>query len=98
MRILLAAVLAMMTSAALADDIEDAHKAALAGRDSYWNCLAREYSRDSNKSLSDQDFTLHIASVCPSERQNLRVMLVEYLSLKFPDVAADDHMTTANIA
>ena len=52
MRILLAAVLAMTTSAAVADDIEDAHKDALAGRDSYWNCLAREYSLDSNKSLS----------------------------------------------
>jgi hypothetical protein len=98
MRILLAMVLAMTTSAAIADDIEDAHKDALAGRDSYWNCLAREYSRDSNKSLSDQDFTRHIASVCPSERQNLRVMLVEYLSLKFPDVDADAHMTTANNA
>jgi hypothetical protein len=98
MRIMLAAVLAMTTSAAIADDIEDAHKDALAGRDSYWNCLAREYSLDSNKSLSDQDFTLHIAGVCPSERQNLRVMLVEYLSLKFPDVDADAHMTTANNA
>jgi len=36
--------------------------------------------------------------VCPSERQNLRVMLVEYLTLKFPDVDADAHMTTANNA
>jgi hypothetical protein len=98
MRILLAAVLAMTASVAMADDIEDAHKDALAGRDSYWNCLAREYSLDGNKSLSDQDFTLHIASVCPSERQNLRVMLVEYLSLKFPDVDAGAHMTTANNA
>jgi hypothetical protein len=98
MRVLLAAVLAMTTSVAIADDIEDAHKDALAGRDSYWNCLAREYPLDDNKSLSDQDFTLHIASVCPSERQNLRVMLVQYLTMKFPDVDADAHMTTANIA
>jgi hypothetical protein len=98
MRIMLAAVLAMTASAAFADDVEDAHKDALAGRDSYWNCLAREYPLDSNKNLSDQDFTLHIASVCPSERQNLRVTLVEYLSMKFPDVDADAHMTTANNA
>ena len=98
MRMMLVAVLAMTASAAIADDIDNAHKDALAGRDSYWNCLAREYSRDSNKGLSDQDFTVHIASVCPSERQNLRVMLVEYLSLKFPDVDADAHMTTANNA
>jgi hypothetical protein len=88
----------MTTSAAIADDIEDAHKDALAGRDSYWNCLAREYSLDSNKSLSEQDFTLRIASVCPSERQNLRVTLVEYLSLKFPDKDADSNMLTANMA
>ncbi len=49
MRVLMAAALAMLTSAAMADDIENAHKQTLAGRDSYWNCLAEEYTRDSNK-------------------------------------------------
>jgi len=98
MRMIVAAALAMITSAALADDVEDAHRQAVAGRDSYWNCLAQEYSRDSNHGMSGQDFTLHIASVCPSERQNFRVMLVDYLSMQFPDADAGAHMTTANNA
>ena len=98
MRMVIAAALAMTTSVAIADDIGDAHRQALAGRDSYWNCLAQEYSRDGNKSLSDQEFTLHIASACPSERQNFRVTLVDFLSMQFPDVDAGAHMTTANNA
>jgi hypothetical protein len=98
MRTVIVAVLTMTASVALADDIGDAHRQALAGRDSYWNCLAQEYSRDGNKSLSDQEFTLRIASVCPSERQNFRVSLLDYLTMQFPDVDAGAHMTTANNA
>ena len=98
MRALMAAALAMVTSAATADDIENAHRQTLAGRDSYWNCLAEEYTRDSNKTMSGQQFTSLIANVCASERQNFRVMLVDYLSLQFPDVDAGAHMTTANNA
>jgi hypothetical protein len=99
MRVIIAAILAMTASAAVAaDDLDVAHKEAVASRDSYWNCLAQEYSREANKNLSDQDFTRHIASVCASERQNLRVMLVEYLTLQFPDADAGVHMTTANNA
>src|SRR3981081_3324427 len=76
MRAMILAVMAMMPSAAMADEIEDAHRQAVAGRDSYWNCLAREYTRDSNKGMSGPDFTSLIASACASERQNFRVMLV----------------------
>ena len=98
MRAIILAVVAMLPSVAFADEIEDAHRQAVAGRDSYWNCLAQEYTRGSNKSMSGPDFTSLIASVCPSERQNFRVMLVGYLSLQFPDVDAGAHMTTANTA
>ena len=98
MRALIVAVVAMTASVALADDVDDAHRLALAGRDSCWNCLAQEYTRDSNKSMSGQDFTLHIAGVCPSERQNFRVMLVDDLTMQFPAVDAGAHMTTANNA
>jgi hypothetical protein len=94
----MAAILAMTASAAMADDIDDAHRLALQGRDSYWNCLAREYTPDSIRSMSEQDFTVHIASVCSSERQNFRVTLVGYLSMQFPGVDAGEHMTTANKA
>lgn len=98
MRTVLAAILAMTAFPVMADDIDDAHRLALSGRDSYWHCLAREYNQDSNKSMSGQDFTVHIASVCPSERQNFRVALVDYLAMQFPGVDAGDHMTTANKA
>ncbi len=98
MRMVIAAALAMTTSVATADDVEDAHRQAISGRDSYWNCLAREYTGDSNKAMSGPDFTLHIASVCPSERQNFRVTLVDYLAMQFPGVEAGAHMTTANNA
>ena len=94
-----AVTLAIVTSAAMAaDEIERAHKLTLEGRDAYWNCLAEEYTRDSNKTMSGQDFTSLIANACPSERQNFRVMLVDYLSLQSPDVDAGANMTTANNA
>ena len=103
MRSIILAVIAMLPSVAMfgvagAGEIEEAHRDAVVGRDSYWNCLAQEYSRDSNKGLSGQDFTSLISSVCPSERQNFRVTLVEYLLQQFPDVDAGAHMTTANNA
>lgn len=98
MRMVIAAVAAMMTSAAMAGEIEDAHRLALAGRDSYWNCLAREYPIGSNKDMSGPEFTSLIASACISERQNFRVTLVDFLSMQFPDVDAGAHMTTANNA
>jgi hypothetical protein len=98
MRMVIVAALAITTSVAVADDTEDAHRQAISGRDSYWNCLAREYARDSNKAMSEPDFTQHIASVCPSERQNFRVTLVDYLAMQFPSVDSGAHMTTANNA
>jgi hypothetical protein len=98
MRVLLVAVLAMAASASLADEIEDAHRQAVVGRDSYWNCLAQVYARDSNRNISGRDFSSLVASVCPSERQNFRTRLVDYLSMQFPDVEAGAHMTTANKA
>jgi len=98
MRVLMVAAMVVAASVAVADDIDDAHRRAVSGRDSYWNCLAREYSRDSNRGMSGPDFTSLIASACPSERQNFRVMLVDYLSLQFPDADAGAHMTTANNA
>jgi hypothetical protein len=88
----------VLSDVALASEVEEAHRDAVVGRDSYWNCLAQEYNRDSNKVMSGLDFTSLIASACPSERQNFRVTLVDYLSMQFPDVDAGAHMTTANSA
>jgi hypothetical protein len=98
MRMSIVAVVAMTTTVAMAGEIEDAHRLAISGRDSYWNCLARETTGDSNKAMSGEDFTRLIASVCPSERQNFRVTLVDYLSMQFPKADAGAHMTTANNA
>ena len=97
-RAIILAAFAMTTSAAMAGEIEDAHRQAVAGRDSYWNCLAREYQRDRNRNMSGLDFTSLIASSCRSERQNFRVMLVDYLALQFPSDDSGAHMTTANNA
>ena len=55
MRMLIAAALAITASAALADEVDEAHRLAVSGRDSYWNCLAREYQRESNKGMSGYD-------------------------------------------
>ena len=98
MRMMIAAILAMTTTVAIADDVDDAHRLAVSGRDAYWNCLAREYPRDGNKAMSEQDFTSLIASVCASERQNFRVSLVDFLGLQFPTEDAGAHMGTANRA
>jgi hypothetical protein len=88
MRLLLAlATLASsaLSSSALADEVEDAHRQALQERDSYWNCLAREYSPDHIKTMTAQDFAADIAAAGPSERQNFRVTLMDYLSMQHPD-------------
>jgi hypothetical protein len=96
MRTIITVALTLAASGALADELGDAHKLALQGRDSYWNCLAREYQNDGTKNMSAQDFTADIASVCPSERQNFRVTLIDYLSMQNSD--ADANLTTANRA
>jgi hypothetical protein len=98
MRIIIAAVVAMIISAAMADELDDAHRLAVAGRDAYWKCLAREYSEDSNKSMSEQAFASHLAGVCASERQNFRVALINYLSIQSPGADAEAPLTTANNA
>lgn len=98
MRMMLAAALAVTATGALADEVEDAHRLALQGRNSYWNCLAREYQSDGTKGMSAKDFTADIESVCPSERQNFRVTLIDYLSLQYPDAESGSHLSTANRA
>ena len=50
------------------------------------------------KAMSDQEFTALIANVCPSERQNFRVSLIDFLSLQFPKQDADANLSTANRA
>jgi hypothetical protein len=99
MRMLIVAALVTMTSAAIADDdTKDAHKLAIQGRDDYWHCLARQYSRDANQGLSEQDFSREVASACPSERQNYRVTLLDYLSMQYPNIESGAHLATANRA
>jgi hypothetical protein len=98
MRAIILAMLAVTTTAAMADDTDDAHRLAVSGRDAYWNCLAREYPRENNRNMSEQGFGALIAAACSSERQNFRVALVDYLGLQFPDKDAGANMTTANNA
>jgi len=96
--IILIMVAAMTATVAMADEADDAHRLAVSGRDAYWNCLAREYPRDSNRNMSEQDFGALIAAACPSERQSFRVALVDFLGLQFPGNDPGANMTTANNA
>jgi hypothetical protein len=97
MRMLIAALVVMTTFPAFADEADDARRLAVAGRNDYWNCLAREYPRDSNKNMPEQEFAALIAAACASERQNFRVALVDYLGMQ-PGNDAGANMTTANNA
>ncbi|KYG98806.1 hypothetical protein [Bradyrhizobium sp. DOA1] len=103
--LLVGAALVVMTSAAMTpsaladdDDTKSAQKLAQQGRDDYWHCLAREYSRDSNKGLSEQDFGRSVAGACPSERQYYRVALLDYLTTQYPTIDSSAHLATANRA
>src|SRR4051812_37066388 len=98
MRMIIVAMVAIISSIALADDVDEAHRRAGLGRHAYWKCPGRAYSQQDNRNMSGPDFTSLIASACPSERQNFRVSLMDYLSLQFPDVDAGAHMSTANNA
>ena len=98
MRLIVVLILFFVASGARAGEVEEAHRLALQGRDSYWNCLAREYSQDRIKSMSTEDFSANIAGACPSERQNFRVTLLDYLNTQYPDGGSDAHLTTANHA
>ncbi|WP_375304653.1 hypothetical protein WI560_20715 [Bradyrhizobium sp. A11] len=102
---MLGAALIMMTSAAMMspvmaddDDAKGAQKLAQQGRDAYWHCLAREYSRDSNQGMTEQDFGRSVAGACRSERQYYRVALLDYLTTQYPDIDAGAHLATANRA
>ena len=97
MRILIATLVVMITFPVLADETDDARRLAVSGRDAYWNCLAREYPRESNKNMPEQEFGALIAAACASERQNFRVALVDYLGMQ-PGSDAGANMTTANNA
>ena len=103
--LMLGAALVMMTSAAMtfAAEVDDAdtkgaQKLAMQGRDDYWHCLAREYSRDSNQGLSEQEFGRSVAGACPSERQYYRVALLDYLTSQYPNIDSGAHLATANRA
>jgi len=98
MRILIAALAVMATFPVLADEMNDARRLAVSGRDAYWNCLAREYPRESNRNMPEQEFAALIAAACASERQNFRVALVGYLGMQSPDKEGDANLTTANNA
>ena len=103
--VMLGAALVMMTSAAMNsaaladdDDAKGAQKLAMQGRDDYWHCLAREYSRDSNQGLSERDFGRSVAGACPSERLYFRVALLDYLTSQYPNIESGAHLATANRA
>lgn len=103
--LMLGAALVIMTSTAMTfaakaddDDTKGAQKLAMQGRDDYWHCLAREYARDSNQAMLEQDFGRSVAGACPSERQYYRVALLDYLTSQYPNIESGAHLATANRA
>ena len=109
-RLMTGAALVVMTSAAMMtspvmnaamaddDDAKGAQKLAIQGRDDYWHCLAREYSRDANSGLSEQEFGRSVAGACPSERQYYRVALLDFLTSQYPAIDEGARLATANRA
>jgi hypothetical protein len=83
----LAAGLVMAASVAIADDIGEAHRHALAARDSYWNCLAEKHVSVNSRNMTAQEFALYVGGVCPSERifiqQRSRPLLADTVAKVF---------------
>ncbi len=93
-----AVLIAVSGAACAGEEIDDAHRQAVQGRNSYWNCLAREYQRPDAGKMSSQEFSADIAGACPSERQNFRVTLLSYLAMQLPGAEEGAHLSTVNKA
>src|SRR5258707_15835419 len=92
----LAAGLVMAASVAIADDIGEARRHALAARDSYWNCLAEKHVSVNSRNMTAQEFALYVGGVCPFGRQTFRGMLLHYLAMKVPSSDSGKHLATVN--
>ena len=95
-------VVGMLTAGALPAlaqaDQEKARQWAHSFKEQYWQCLANETERMLPRKISAQDFSLFIKGACPTEAQKFRVALVDYLAMKFPDIAANTHLSAADNA
>src|SRR5258707_13069264 len=92
----LAAGLVMAASVAIADDIGEARRHALAARDSYWNCLAEKHVSVNSRNMTAQEFALYIGGGFPSLGHTFRVLLLHQLSRNFPFLAPGNHFATPN--
>jgi hypothetical protein len=90
LRIMIAAIVAMTTTIAIAEESDDAHRLALSGRDAYWNCLAPSIRGQQQKPVG-ADFLALIAGACRSDRQNFRVALLDYPTTLFPERSRGQH-------
>ena len=95
---LIFAIASLALSAFTPADEEKAHQLAHHFKELYWQCLAAETQRMLPRNMSAEDFSLLIKAACPTEAQNFRVALVDYLALKFPDIAASIHLSQADYA
>jgi len=66
--------------------------------DAYWQCLAVETKRNFTRNLSGTDFELFIRGTCKDEAQRFRVAMIDYLALKFPQISAAMHFSSADTA
>src|ERR1700724_842040 len=80
MRSIILAVIAMLPSVAIAGEVDEAHRDAVVGRDSYWNCLAQEYNRDNTNALTGERDGIgktsgHFGCTCRGSRAGVGVLL-----------------------
>lgn len=93
----LVAILLTLPAFTQADE-EKARQWAHDYKEQYWKCLANETQRMLPRNISAQDFSLFIKGACPTEAQRFRVALIDYLAMKFPDIAASTHLSSADNA
>jgi hypothetical protein len=91
-------LLASMNFGAHAADVETARRAAHAAKEAYWGCLASTMAQALARKLPTQDFVYYVKGACPDEARKFRVAMIDFLSLKHPDVDMSTHWAGANTA
>jgi len=77
-------------------DKDRAHSFAIAARDTYWECLAKETVKVVKTTMPAQDFKLMLEGSCPDQKRDFRIKLSDYLGMMHPDIAAQTHISQAD--
>ena len=75
--------------------IENARIWAHEGNEAFGACLQAEVQNKLHSGMAREDFALFIKGACPPETKAFRVLLVDYLTMKQPDIDAATDLATA---